>query len=449
MSTPIWSQEAEQSVLGALMLESRALERIQPLTDADFHHPSHAEIFKAIVSLHARRQPVDLITVHDSMGELAGVVGGMKYLNDLCNSVPGAANIKRYAEIVREKAARRQLVETARAAIALAEGADPLGDVLDQVGQKMSALQLGQVRKAPRRLADVALQRTGYYQDLQDGKEIPGWPTGLDWLDRMLNGGMRSGKVYYIAARPSVGKTSLSVQILLNLAKQGRVGLMLSQEMPAEEVADRAVSHLGRIDYANLQTGRLTDADWGRASEMLDDIGGLPVWVDDQGALTIGDIRAKVRSVPGVQVLLVDYLQLCSKAGSSAAGNRNAEIEEISRGLKALAMELGMAVIVLSQLNREVERRPGKRPQLSDLRDSGSIEQDADVVAFLWPLRDLDGDGRLVGLALEKNRQGKCSEIALDFRGAVQRWGISTEPVQQQKEEQYQGAAAPRKGFHG
>lgn len=448
MTAPIWSAEAEQSVLGSLMLDGRALERVQPLTAADFRHPSHARIFEAVVSLHARRQPVDEVTVFDALGDAADTVGGMKYLSELTGSVPSAANAKRYAEIVREKATRRQIVEIAREAIELAGSETALPEVLDQVGQKMSALQLGQVRKAPRRLAEVALQRTAYYQDLQDGKEVPGWPTGLSWLDAMLNGGLRPGKVYYIAARPSIGKTSLSVQILLELARRGRTGLMLSQEMPAEEVADRAVSHLGRIDYANLQTGQLTDSDWSRAAEMLDDIAGLPVWVDDQGALTIGDIRAKVRSVPGVQVLLVDYLQLCSKAGASVAGNRNAEIEEISRGLKALAMELGMAVIVLSQLNREVEKRAGKRPQLSDLRDSGSIEQDADVVAFLWPLRDLEDEGRLVGLAIEKNRQGRRGEIALDFRGQVQRWTVSDEPVREQREEQWT-SEAPRRGFRG
>lgn len=443
---PIWSSEAEQSVLGGLLLEQRALDRIQPLQAGDFYHPSHAAIFEAITSLSARRQPVDVITVFEALGELAGVVGGLKYLNDLANSVPGAANIHRYAEIVREKAARRQLVETARAAIALAEGADPLGDVLDQVGQKMSALQLGQVRRAPRRIGEIALMRTQHYEDVQAGRIVPGWPTGLDWLDQRLNGGLRPGKLYFVAARPSVGKTSLSVQILLHLASRGRPGLMLSQEMPAEEVADRVVSHMGRIDYGRLQRGEMEPDDWGRACDMLDDARELPVWIDDQGALTINDIRAKVRGTPSVQVLLLDYLQLCSKAGASGAANRNAEIEEISRGLKALAMELGLAVIVLSQLNREVEKRPGKRPQLSDLRDSGSIEQDADAVLMLWPLRDLDGGGRLVGAALEKNRQGQRGEVALDFRGAVQRWAVSTEPVRAETEEQSQ--PAKRRGFH-
>lgn len=446
MSTPIWSPEAEQSVLGALMLENSALDRAMPLTDADFHHPSHAEIFKAIVSLHDRRQPVDMITVHESMGEMAGVVGGLKYLNDLCNCVPGAANIKRYAEIVRDRAARRELVRAAQEAAELAAGSDTLADVLNAFGQRMSALQLGQVRKAPRRIGEIALMRTQHYEDVQAGRIVPGWPTGLDWLDQHLNGGLRPGKLYFVAARPSVGKTSLSVQILIHLAVRGRPGLMLSQEMPAEEVADRVVSHMGRIDYGRLQRGEMDDSDWGRAADMLDDARELPVWIDDQGALTINDIRAKVRGTPGVQVLLLDYLQLCSKAGASGAANRNAEIEEISRGLKALAMELGLAVIVLSQLNREVEKRPGKRPQLSDLRDSGSIEQDADAVLMLWPLRDLYGGGRLVGAALEKNRQGQRGEVALDFRGAVQRWTVSTEPVRAEADEP--APQAKRRGFH-
>lgn len=430
--TAIWSNDAEQSVLGGVLLDGRAFEQAQPLTADAFHHPAHAAIWGAIEDLSRARQLIDPITVADQLGDDSERIGGLAFLTALASSVPSATGVRRYAEIVRDRAARRALADVARKAIELAESDKPLAQVMDEVGQAMSALQLRQVRRAPRRLADVALMRTEHYQAMQDGAVRPGWPTGIAWLDSMLNGGMRPGKVYYLAARPSVGKTSLSVQMLLRLASDGHPGLMLSQEMPAEEVADRAVSHLGRIDYAAIQTGAMADDDWHRAAEMLDEVQGLPVWIDDQGALTITDIRAKVRSVKGVQVLLVDYLQLC--AGSDKAGNRNGEIEEISRGLKALAMELDMAVIVLSQLNREVEKRPGKRPQLSDLRDSGSIEQDADVVAFLWPLRDLEGDGRLVGLEIAKNRQGKRGDVALDFRGSVQRWAQSTEPVWEQAE---------------
>ncbi len=446
MIAPIWSPEAEQGVIGCAMLDSRAVDACQPLTAADFHHPAHALVWDAVLQLVARRMPVDPITVNDQLGDEAETIGGLRYLNDLANGVPSASNARRYAEIVRDRAARRELVRAAQDAAELAASDDALADVLNTVGQRMSALQLGQVRKAPRRIGEIALMRTQHYEDVQAGRIVPGWPTGLDWLDQRLNGGLRPGKLYFVAARPSVGKTSLSVQILLHLASRGRPGLMLSQEMPAEEVADRVVSHMGRIDYGRLQRGEMEPDDWGRACDMLDDARELPVWIDDQGALTINDIRAKVRGTPGVQVLLLDYLQLCSKAGASGAANRNAEIEEISRGLKALAMELGLAVIVLSQLNREVEKRPGKRPQLSDLRDSGSIEQDADAVLMLWPLRDLDGGGRLVGAALEKNRQGQRGEVALDFRGAVQRWAVSSEPVRAESDEQAQ--PAKRRGFH-
>ena len=446
MTAPIWSLEAEQGVLGCAMLDARSVDACQPLTAADFYHPAHALVWDAVLQLVARRMPVDTITVHDQLGDEADTIGGLRYLNDLANGVPSASNARRYAEIVRDRAARRELVRAAQDAAELAASDDSLADVLNSFGQRMSALQLGQVRRAPRRIGEIALMRTQHYEDVQAGRIVPGWPTGLDWLDRNLNGGLRPGKLYFIAARPSVGKTSLSVQILLNLARGGRPGLMLSQEMPAEEVADRVVSHMGRIDYGRLQRGEMDDKDWGQACDMLDDARELPVWIDDQGALTINDIRAKVRGTPGVQVLLLDYLQLCSKAGSSGAANRNAEIEEISRGLKALAMELGLAVIVLSQLNREVEKRPGKRPQLSDLRDSGSIEQDADAVLMLWPLRDLDGGGRLVGAALEKNRQGQRGDVALDFRGAVQRWAVSTEPVRAESDEH--APPAKRRCFH-
>jgi replicative DNA helicase len=214
--------------------------------------------------------------------------------------------------------------------------------------------------------------------------------------------------------------------------------------MASEEVTDRAVSNRGRIDFGRLLSGKLSDSDWGRATEMLDEIGALPVWVDDQPALSIADIRHKVRMVPGIKVVVLDYLQLCSRSGTSSASNRNSEIEEISRGLKALAMELGLCVIALSQLNREVEKRPGKRPVLADLRDSGSIEQDADGIFFLWPLRDLEGEGRLIGLDVAKNRQGRPGvEIALDFRGQQQRWVESTEPIRTETYRQQ-----PARGFH-
>lgn len=440
--TAAWSVEAEQSVLGSLMHDPVAIDRAQPLTPGDFFDARHGDIYAAAQALATRRQPIDVVTLFNQLG--AADVGGMAYLSALEMSVPSARNVGRYAEIVREHAQQRALIAAADEAMEIARGDGAVSDKLDRIASTLAVLSGRQVRQAPRRLADIALMRTDHYEALQAGSVVSGWPCHVPALDRALAGGFRPGKLYFVGARPAVGKSSLSAQILIELARDGHPGLMLSQEMAAEEVADRAVSNIGRIDYGRLQTGNMEKEDWSRAVEMLHEMQELPLWVDDQPALTIGDIRNKVRSVPGLQVLVLDYLQLCSKTGNTSASNRNSDIEEISRGLKALAMECGLAVIALSQLNREVEKRPGKKPQLSDLRDSGSIEQDADAVLFLWPVRDLDHGGRLIGLNVAKNRQGQTCEIALDFRGAVQRWAESTETLQQAADEQ-----PKQRGFHG
>jgi replicative DNA helicase len=238
--------------------------------------------------------------------------------------------------------------------------------------------------------------------------------------------------MYLVGARPGVGKSSFSAQLLLELAKNDQPGLFLSQEMPEEEVADRAVA-AGGVNYGNLQSGKMSDDDWSKAVALLENLKGVKVWIDDQPALTLSDIRNKIALCPGVKVVVLDYLQLCSRSSNTSASNRNSEIEEISRGLKNLSKELGIAVIVLSQLNREVEKRADKRPFLSDLRDSGSLEQDADVVFFLWPVADLPTGEKIVGLGIDKNRQGSKTDIALRFNGAYQQWAEDESPISQHK----------------
>ncbi len=426
----MWSDEAEQSVLGGLLIDIGAFDKAHPLTDAMFYRPEHAAIWRAIVAEHAAGHAVDVITVAERLGAVAlDAVGGLVYLNSLAQSVPSARHVGAYARIIRERAVRRDMLAAARELVELAEGDSSNAETLDAMSARFAGLHVAQVKKAPRRLADIALMRTAHYEALQAGQVSPGTPTHIPTLDDALNGGLKGGKLIFIGARPAVGKTSLSMQILIEQAKAGRPGLFLSQEMAGEEVADRAVSSLGRIDYGALQRGTMSADDWSRAAEMLDAAHDLPLWIDDQGSLTLEDIKHKVRSVPGVKVVVLDYLQLCAGAAKSKSDNRNGEIEEISRGLKALTLELDLTIIALSQLNRKVEERPNKRPQLSDLRDSGSIEQDADVIIFLWPVRDLDGGAKLVGLGVDKNRQGRTAEMALHFTGAQQRWAESTESL--------------------
>jgi len=430
---PPHSVEAEQSVLGGLLLDNSAWDRAgNMLADGDFYRHEHRTIFAAIAGLINACKPADVITVFERLQQArkADECGGLPYLNALAQSVPSAANIRRYAEIVRERALRRTVISTAGDAATLAWSTDDAGAAIDQIGTMFGDLQRMQVRKAPRSIADVAIGRLDHYTDLEQGSVVAGWPTGIDALDVKLNGGLRAGGLYILAARPSVGKSSLAQSVGLHLAGAGLETLFLSLEMAESEVADRGVASAGRVSYSALLTGKMDGEHWGRASEAMDRLARLPFFIDDQGALTLRDIRAKAKSVKGLKVLVLDYLQLC--AGTRRDGNRNADIEEISRGLKALAKELGCAVLALSQLNRNVETRASKRPNLSDLRDSGAIEQDADVVMFLWPVRELEAEGRrIVGLGIDKNRQGRTGEFGLDFYGDTQRWSQSTADIHQ------------------
>jgi replicative DNA helicase len=423
-----WSVHAEQSLLGAMLFDTKAIDEIK-IGRADFFDQRHGVIWAAIVSICAGGKPVDVITVyqHLSDADLIDDVGGLEYLNALAQSVPSAANAKRYAEIIAGKSMDRALASAADKAVTVAKSDQPLPDRLDRILGSFAELQRGSMSQAPKTLAEIAMARIDHYTALEAGEVSPGWKTGIPTLDSMLSGGFRPGSLYILAARPSVGKSSFSQTLGFGFAAQGLPVLMLSQEMSADELADRAVAMSGRISLSSLLSGKMDHDGWSRVTDAAEAIAHLPMHIDDQPALTISDIRAKARQVKGLKVLIVDYLQLCS---SSIPGeNRNAQIEEISRGLKSLAKALGVAVVALSQLNRAVEARTSKRPTLADLRDSGAIEQDADVVMFLWPVREY-GERKLVGCGVDKNRQGRCGEFGLDFRGAIQRWGESTESIQ-------------------
>lgn len=427
MNTQPWSQTAEQGLLGSVLNDPiKSFERIQPLSHSHFYDPRNASIFATIQSMMVRKVPVDVVTVFQESKDLGSDV--LVYLNSLAHAAAGAYGVGRYAEILREKASKRALMDAAGQSLEIASGEGESAQKVDQITSLFLGLQREQIQKSPRSLAEIALMRTQHYEDLQSGKAIAGWTTGIHGMDKMLNGGFRPGGLYILAARPSVGKSSLSQALGMTQAKDGRKVLFLSQEMAAEELADRGVSSSGQINYSNLLSGELSSEDWSRASTALEASSLANFHVDDQGALTLADIRAKAKQVPGLSMLILDYLQLC--AGDSS--NRNSEIEQISRGLKALAKELGIAVIALSQLNRKVEERASKRPNLSDLRDSGAIEQDADVVMFLWPVRELDGGSKLIGFGIEKNRQGRTGAFGLHFTGGYQSWFESAENINQE-----------------
>jgi replicative DNA helicase len=432
---PPQAVEAEQALLGALLLDNRVADAVAGIvTEASFYDASNRTVFAAILRLVRASKPADVVTVWQHLQARAEdeAIGGLPYLNALAQSTPGPWNAKRYAELVADRAMLRALIaacnEAAGAAFA-AEG-KTAAEVVAEVAAKLAGLERQQMPRAPQVLADVLVGRLDRLQALADGVEQPGIPTGIPRLDRALSGGLKPGGVYVLAARPSVGKSSFAQAIGLKVAGSAGPVLMLSQEMPDAEVADRALSHLSRVDYGSIQTGDLDHEAWGRVTDGVEAGRELPFWIDDQPALKVGDIRAKARAVKGLKLLIVDYVQLCASDEKTGA-NRNTEIEAITRALKALAKDMQMAILLLSQLNREVEKRPGKEPMLSDLRDSGAIEQDADVVMFLWPHRERDlaseGSSRLVGCKLEKNRQGSKPRFLLDFHGAHQRWGESLE----------------------
>lgn len=425
------SEELEQSLLGALLVDNQSWDRLgDKLSASDFYSFVHRQIFGAASALLAAGHAADPITVFDRLNAAGEARGAetIAYLNKLAQGVPSAANFRRYCGRVRELSIQRTLIALAGESIEAARvAADPVA-AADAIAAKFGELARRHVARAPRALADIAFERAEHHTALQEGRVAPGWTTGIPLLDRLLNG-LRAGGLYILAARPSVGKSSFAESIALVLAGNGLPVLFCSMEMSEGEVADRAIANLGRVSYSALLTGRMDAVDWQHSTEAIEALSRMPFHVDDEPALTLRSIRAKARSIKGLKVLIIDYLQLC--ASTRRDGNRNSEIEEISRGIKALAKELGVAVVALSQLNRDVEKRGNKRPGLSDLRDSGAIEQDADVVMFLWPVRDFtDTEGRkILGLGVDKNRQGRLGEIGLDFYGDTQRWEQSTADI--------------------
>lgn len=445
LRVPPHSVEAEQSLLGGLLLDNRAWDKVGDLLlDSDFYRHEHRLIFAAIGALINANKPADVITVHEQLKRLgkADEAMGLRYLNELAQSVVSASNIRRYGEIVRERSLRRALIAAGDQMASMAWQLDvEIGDVVEQAEALLAGMERRQVAKAPVALSDLMLRAIDRYTDLAEGKTTPAWAIGIPPLDRVLNGGLRPGKVYGIAARPSVGKSSLARAFGLATARDGHPTLVLSMEMPGDEVADCAVSALGGIESDRLQKGQFEDQDWTRMTEAVELGSPLPMYVDDEGALTMPAIRAKARLVKGVRVLVLDYLQLTSSTLKDA--NRNSQVEEVSRGLKALAMSMGVAVVVLSQLNREVEKRADKEPQLGDLRDSGAIEQDLDVAILLWTVQEFDGGARrIVGCKVAKHRGGPKGRFALEFRASTYRWYESTASLDQTRTE----ARAQRSG---
>ena len=423
------STEGEQSVLGALLLDNAAWEKIADLVnEADFYGWQHRTIFAAISSLVNASKPADVLTIYDHLVNLgkAEEVGGLEYLNRLSQCVPNAGNVRRYAEIVREKSIMRRLISACEeiTTSAFSPQGKQVAEMLDQAEQKIfkiaedtSRMQQGFVpmEKLVVDLLDRVQEMAG------NSNDIPGVPSGFYDFDRMTSG-LQPGDMIVLAARPSMGKTSLAINIAEHVAlNEGLPVAVFSMEMGAAQLAVRVVGSIGRIDQGRLRTGKLSEEEWPRLIEAIEKLRTVSLHIDETPGLTPSELRARARRLSRqhgkLGLIVVDYLQLIT--GSSPDGqNRATALGEISRGLKMLAKELQCPVIALSQLNRSVETRTDKRPMMSDLRESGAIEQDADVIMFIYRDDYYNKDSKEPGVAeviIGKQRNGPTGTVKLAF----------------------------------
>ncbi|MDF3832189.1 replicative DNA helicase [Cupriavidus basilensis] len=432
LKVPPHSIEAEQSVLGGLLLDNAAWDRIADfLSEADFYRFDHRMIFQSISRLIAATKPADVITVYETL-QVAGKaeeVGGLAYLNSLAQNTPSAANIRRYAEIVRERSVLRKLVTAADdiASAAFAPKGREVRELLDEAESKVFAIaeegsrgQKGFQEIQP--LLTQVVERIDELYHRDASTDVTGVPTGFIDLDRMTSG-MQAGDLVIVAGRPSMGKTAFSLNIGEHVAvEQGLPVAVFSMEMAGTQLAMRMLGSVGRLDQHRLRTGRLLDEDWPRLTHAIQRMNDAQLFIDETPALSSMELRARSRRLARqcgqLGLIIIDYLQLMS--GSGGGENRATEISEISRSLKGLAKELNCPVIALSQLNRSLEQRPNKRPVMSDLRESGAIEQDADVILFIYRDEVYNPDSQDKGSAeiiIGKQRNGPIGTVRLTFLG--------------------------------
>ncbi|MDJ0758146.1 MAG: replicative DNA helicase [Woeseiaceae bacterium] len=429
LKVPPSSVEAEQSLIGGLMLDKQAFDKVADIVAAaDFYRKDHQLIFAAIAALTQDGQACDVVTVSeflDARGELEDA-GGLEYIATLANETPGAANAKAYANIVRERSIMRSLINVGNEISGSAFTSDgrTASDLVDEAERLVFEIaeKGARGRAGFKPLRDI-LPETVDRIDLlhQSDGDITGISTGYHEFDKMT-AGLQGGDLIIVAGRPSMGKTTLAVNMAENAAIGGKVPTAIfSMEMPAQQLAFRMISSLGRVDQTHLRTGRFPDEDWSRINTAVQLMSEAPVYIDDTPGLSPTEIRARARRLQrehGLGLIVVDYLQLMQVPGNKE--NRATEISEISRSLKALAKELNLPVIALSQLNRGVEQRTDKRPVMSDLRESGAIEQDADLIIFIYRDEVYNQDTPRKGIAditIAKQRNGPIGDFPLTFVG--------------------------------
>lgn len=436
---PPHSVEAEQSVLGGILLDATAWDKIADiLQERDFYRYEHRLIFHHIAILIEHAKPVDVITVAESLENNAELdkAGGLSYLGSLAQNVPSAANIRRYAEIVRERAVMRKLAEvgTEIATSAYNPGGRDAGQLLDEAESRVFEIaESGERGKQgfvaiPPLLTQVVERIETLYSRDKDS-DVTGIATGFTDLDSMTSG-LQPGDLVIVAGRPSMGKTAFSVNIAEHVALEvNKPVAIFSMEMGGTQLAMRMIGSVGRLNQHTLRTGKLEDDDWSRMTHALGKLNDAPIFIDETAALNSLELRSRARRLhrqnDGLGLIVIDYIQLMSSLASKGGENRATEISEISRSLKSLAKELHVPVIALSQLNRSLEQRPNKRPIMSDLRESGAIEQDADLILFIYRDEVYNPDSPDKGKAeviIAKQRNGPIGKVDLTFRGEYTRF---------------------------
>ncbi|HEY7565165.1 MAG TPA: replicative DNA helicase [Acidimicrobiia bacterium] len=385
---PPHSREAEESVIGAILLSDHAANEVMDkLVPDDFYVPAHQSIFEALVSLYNANQPLDAVTVSEELRRRDNLekIGGVGYLTRLVEVVPAASNIEYYAGIVEEHGLRRSLIRAGSAVTDLAfRTDDEIEIVIDRAEQQVLNVAERRSGQGMIEVGPLFQSVLEYIEALEaNGSDVTGLSTGFRDLDRKL-AGLQPANLVVIAARPAMGKSALTLNIATNVAVTGKVVALFSLEMAKEEVVQRILCSVGRVDSAKLRTGQLGPAQWDHVVGAANKMYKAPIYIDDTSVVTVTDIRAKCRRLQrarGLDLVVVDYLQLMQATNRE---NRQQEIAEISRGLKNLARELSVPIIAVSQLNRSVEQREDRRPRLSDLRESGALEQDSDVVMFIY-----------------------------------------------------------------
>ncbi len=423
LRVPPHSADAEISVLGAVLLSSDAANiALEKLHAEDFYKPAHQQVFEVVQGLFDANEPIDAVTVSEGLRRDGTLdrIGGIEFLTNLIDAVPATSNVEYYAAIVEEHALRRRLMRVGGdIGVIATKMAEPIEDVVDQAEQAVFAVAERRVGDGLQPIDDLLGPAIEKAEELQrSGSEVTGTSTGFRDLDRKL-AGLHPTNLVIVAARPGMGKTSLAFNIAQNVALGGKTVAIFSLEMSREEVVTRMLCSKGRIDSQRLRTGKLTEGDFTKLSNAAGALYKQNIFVDDSAGLTVTEIRAKCRRLrrkPGLDLVVVDYLQLMNGSGQE---NRQQEIAMISRSLKNLARELHVPIIALSQLNRGVESREDKRPRLGDLRESGAVEQDADVVMFIY--RDeyyhpdkIESKG-VAEVVIAKHRQGGVGKVDMTF----------------------------------